>query len=131
MGAPASQSRWEISSPTQGNKRLRRVQSSQVSSDAKREAVTAQGEDDPIGTVFSPGAKNISLTVYTEQGTPEVDWDALFRSGEYFRLTRRIVGGKSFQYVDCQVSTDPNPDDDNQGKHTFSVSVLAMRVLPL
>ncbi len=131
MGAPASQSRWTISSPSQGNKRLRRVQSSQVSSDAKREAVTAQGEDRPIGTVFSPGADTISFTVYAEQGTPEVDYLKLFTSGEYFTLTREIVGGKRFQYVDCQVAGRPNPSDDNQGSHTFTVEILAMDVLPL
>lgn len=131
MGQPASQSSWEISSISQGNKKLRRVVSSSVSSDAKREAVTAMGEDDPIGTVFSPGAKNISLEVYTEQGTPEVDYQKLFESGENFLLTRRIKGGKSFQYVDCVVSTDPNPSDDNQGKHTFSVEIIARKILPL
>lgn len=131
MGQPASQSRWEISSPSQGNKRLRRVQSSSVSSDAKREALTAQGEDVPIGTFFSPGADKISLTVFVEQGTPEVDYLKLFKSGEYFLMTRRIVGGKSYQYVDCQVASKPAISGDSQGSHTFTVELIAMDELPL
>jgi hypothetical protein len=93
--------------------------------------MTAQGEDIPIGTVFSPGADTISFDVYTERGTPEVDYLALFKSGELFTLTREIAGGKSYQYVDCVVSKKPEPDDDNQGKHTFSVEILAMDELPL
>lgn len=131
MGAPASQSRWSIASSTQGNKKLRRAQSSQVSSDAKREAQTAQGEDIPIGTTFTPGAITISLTVFIEQGTPEVDYTKLFYSGEYFTLTREIVLGKSYQYVDCQVASFPNISGDNQGGHTFQVDILAMQELPL
>lgn len=131
MGAPASQSRWILSSPSQGNKRLRRVESSKVSSDAARTAVTAQGEDKPIGTVFAPGAITVSFTVFEEEGTPEIDYRKLFRSGERFALTREIVKGKSYQYVDCQVSKLPEPDGDNAGKHMFSVEMLAMDELPL
>jgi hypothetical protein len=131
MGDIASQSRWKIASSSQGNKRLRRVQSSQVSSDAKREAQTAQGEDEIVGTTFSPGAITISFTAYVEKGTPEVDYKTLFDSGEYFTLDREIVGGKSYQYVDCQVSTFPNVSGDNSGAHTFQVSILCRAELPL
>lgn len=131
MGQPASQSRWTIASTTQGNKRLRRVKTSKVSSDGKREAQTAQGEDDPIGTTKSPGAKHINFTVITEKGKPEVDYQFLYDSDEFFTLEREIVGGKKYQYVDCQVETEPEPDDDDQGGHTFSVTIIAMRVLPL
>lgn len=131
MGDPVSQSRWSIASTTQGNKKLRRVQSSQVSSDAKREAQTAQGEDIPIGTTFTPGAITISFTVYLEKGKPEVNYTPMLYSGEYFTLTREIVGGKSYQYVDCQVASFPNISGDNQGGHTFQVDILAMQELPL
>lgn len=131
MGAPASQSRWEISSSTQGNKRLRRVQSSDVSSDAKREMQLAQGEDIPIGSTFTPGGITVSFTVFVEQGTPEVDYTSMFYSGEYFTLTRNIVLGKSYQYVDCQVSTFPNVSGDQSGGHTFKVDVIATQELPL
>lgn len=131
MGNPASQSRWNLSSASQGNKRLRRVESSKVSSDASREAVTAQGEDKPIGTVFKPGAITISFTVFEEEGTPEIDYRKLFISGERFSLTREIVKGKAYQYVDCQVSKRPEPDGDNGGKHMFSVEIVAMDELPL
>lgn len=131
MGQPASQSRWEIASVTQGNKQLKRVQSSSCSSDAKREHVTAQGVDIPIGSVFTPGGDKINFTVFVEQSTPEVDYLKLFTSGEYFTLTRRIVGGKSYQYVNCQVFEKPAPSGDNSGAHTYTVVIGAEQELPL
>src|SRR5690349_8201048 len=114
--AIATQARLTISSATQGNVRLRRVESSKVSDDAKTEAVTAVGEDDPIGFRDSPGAKTITLSVYEEQGTPEVDYRRLKVSKEVFALTREIVGGKRFQYPVCRVSK-AEPSSDNDGKH--------------
>jgi hypothetical protein len=131
MGNVASQSRWVISSTTQGNKRLKRVESSKVSSDASREGVTAQGEDQIIGTIFKPGAITISFTVFEEEGTPEVDWRSLFASGEYFTLTREIVRGKRYQYVNVQVSKAPDPDGDNAGKHMFTVECISSKEKPL
>lgn len=131
MGDVASQSRWILSSASQGNKQLKRVESSECSNDSKRTAVMAQGEDFPIGTVFEPGAITVSFTVFEEKGTPEIDYRKLFSSGERFTLTREIVGGKRYQYVDCQVSSSPAPSGDNAGKHMFKVEIISMRELPL
>ena len=131
MGDIASQSRWEIDSATQGNKRLKRVESSQVSSDASREAQTAQGEDRTVGSTFKPGAIKGSFTVFVEKGTPEVDYRALFWSGEYFSLTRNIVDGASYQYTNVQVSSLPNVSGDNQGSHKYTVDWIAQDELPL
>lgn len=131
MGLPASQSRWNISSTSQGNKRLRRVKSSTVSSDASREAQMAQGEDTMIGTTFKPGAVKGSFTVFVEQGNPEVDYMTLFKTGEYLTFTREIVGGKSYQYVNAQISSSPNVSGDAEGGHTYTVEWLAQDELPL
>jgi len=131
MGDVASQSRWTIHSVTQGNKKLKRVESSKVSHDGSREAVMAQGEDLPIGTIFKPGAITISLTVYEEKGTPEIDYLKLWKSGELVTFDREIVGGKAYQYIDAQVSKPPEPDGDNAGKHMFTVEFVARDVLPL
>lgn len=130
MGNPASQSRWTISSVSQGNKKLRRVKSSKVSTDKGREAVTAQGEDRPIGTIKKVGALTITFSVFEEQGTPEVDYRRLDALDEFFTLTREIVGGKRYQYVDCQVSK-VEPSGDNAGEHMLDVEIIALEEKPL
>src|SRR5262250_2900911 len=118
--AVATQARITISSTSQGNVRLRRCKSSKVSDGAKTEAVTAMGEDDPVGFIDKPGPKTISLSIYQEQGKPEVDYDFLKSSKEVFAMVREIVGGKRYQYTSCRVST-VEPDDDDEGKHMLSV----------
>lgn len=128
--ALATQVRLTISSASQGNKRLRACKSSKVSDGAKTTAVTALGEDDPIGYADAPGAKTIALSVYQEQGTPEVDYDTLKITKEVFTLTRAIVGGKRYQFTGCRVSS-VEPDDDNEGSHMLSVEIVALRMRPL
>jgi hypothetical protein len=128
--ALATQVRLTISSASQGNKRLRAVKSSKVTDGAKTQAVTALGEDDPIGFTDSPGPKTIALSVYQEQGTPEVDYDTLKTTKEVFTLTRAIVNGKRFQFTGCRVSS-VEPDDDNEGSHMLSVEIVALRMRPL
>ncbi len=130
MGNPASQSRWVLNSASQGNKRLRRVESSKVSTDASREAVMAQGEDKPIGIIKKAGAITITFSVFEEQGTPEVNWRRLNDLDEWFTLDRSVVGGKSYQYTDCQVSK-VEPSGDNGGKHMFDVEIIALNERPL
>ncbi len=130
MGNPASQSRWVLNSASQGNKRLRRVESSKVSTDGSREAVTAQGENKPIGIIKKIGGITISLTVYEEQGTPEVNYRRMNDLDEWFSMDREIVGGKAFQYTGCQVSK-VEPSGDNAGKHMFDVEIIALEERPL
>lgn len=126
MSNVASQVRLRISSVTQGNKKLKRVESSDFDSDAKREPVTVQGEDKAVGSTFSPGAYTFTFNVYVEKGTPEVDYDALFESGELFTIEREIVGGQTFQYLDVQVASPPAPSGDNAGKHMMKVAFFAL-----
>jgi len=128
--APGTQARISIRSTSQGSKRLRRVESSKVSDGSSTDTVNAIGEDDPIGFVRKPGNRTISLSVYEEQGKPEVDWRFLRTSQEGFSLTREIVGGNRTQYPECRVSkVDPSSDAD--GKHMLDVEIIALGEKPL
>jgi hypothetical protein len=55
----------------------------------------------------------------------------LFKTGEYLTFTRNIVGGKSYQYVNAQISSSPNVSGDAEGGHTYTVEWLAQDELPL
>ena len=126
----ATQVRLNISSTSQGNKRLRAVKSSKVADGSKTTAQTALGEDDPVGFTDAPGPKTITLSVYQEQGKPEVDYDFLKTSKEVFAMTRAIVNGKRYQFPECRVSS-VEPDDDSEGSHMLSVEIIALRMKPL
>jgi hypothetical protein len=122
----ATQARWTINSTSQGSTRLRRVKDSSEKSEGKREGVNAMGEDVPVGTRKKPGARMISLNVIDEQGDPEIDWEALEESGEWFSMTKAIVGGKRWQHPECQVSSvDATNNDD--GEHMKTVEIISLR----
>lgn len=128
--SPATQARISIRSTSQGAKRLKRVSDSKVTDGSSTDTVNAVGEDEPIGFTRKPGNRAISLTVYEEQGQPEVDWRALRTSQEEFSITREIVGGNRTQYPVCRVSkVDPSSDAD--GKHMLDVEIIALGEKPL
>ncbi len=126
-GMVATQARWSINSTSQGNVRLRRVKDHSIKSERKKEAINAMGEDDPVGHTVKPGARTITFNVIEEQGNPEVDWEFLEESGEYFSLTKQLVNGKRVQYPECVVSSVEGTGDD-EGKHMKSVEIIALRV---
>lgn len=121
--------RWRINC-SQGNFRLRRVKDWKINDGTSLEAQNASGEPVPIGVFFKPGPQTITFNVFFEQKNPEIDYDDLKKSGEWFLLEMEIVGGKSFQFVDCRVSKKDSDGDEN-GKNMFSVEILAMDVQPL
>lgn len=130
MGSPvASQARVWINC-SQGNVRLKRCKDSKVADGASVEAVNALGEDDPVGAIDKPGAKTISLSIYQEQGTPELDYHALKDAREWFSVTRAIVNGKREQFPMCRVSKI-DTDDDAEGSHMYSVEIIALTRKPL
>lgn len=128
--SPGTQARWNIRSTSQGAKRLRRVSDSKMTDNSSTDTVNAVGEDEPIGFIRKPGNRTISLTVYEEQGTPEVDWRALRTSQEEFSLTREVVGGNRTQYPVCRVSKI-DPSSDAEGKHMIDVEIVALGEKPL
>lgn len=128
--SPATQARISIRSTSQGAKRLKRVSDSKVADGSSTETVNAVGEDEPIGFTRKPGGKTIALTVYEEQGKPEVDWRALRDSQEEFAITREIVGGARQQFPVCRVSK-VDPSSDAEGKHMLDVEIVGLREKPL
>lgn len=125
----ATKSRWRIKC-SQGNKRLRRVKDAKVSDGRKSEAQNALGENAPIGTVDSPGPRNITFSVYQEVGDPEIDYDALCTSKEWFTLEQELVGGKEWQFIPCKV-VKCDDDSDADGKNMLSVEIIALDKKPL
>lgn len=125
-GPIGSQARWVLNSVSQGNIRLKRVKDYKIGDDATTEAVTAVGEDDPVGFRDKPGAKTITFTCYAEQGPGEVDWRALKVGRETFSLTKEIVNGLRVQYPQCRVSK-VEPSGDDEGTHMFDVEIIALR----
>lgn len=123
----ASQAAWSINSITQGNKRLRKMEDYDVSSDAAKEAQNEVGSDFPVGFVRKPGAKTISFTFREAKGrNPEIDWEYLESSDEVFSLTKQVIGGQRVQYPECQVSTT-GTSGDKDGTHTRTVEILVLK----
>lgn len=130
-GQLGTQSVWTIDSLSQGNVRLRRVKTSKMVDGSSTEAMNAVGENDPVGYKDKPGPKTITLDVYTEQALePEVDWQFLKDTKEFFSMTKQIVNGQRFQYPVCRVSK-VDKDDDDEGSHMMSVEIVALSEKPL
>jgi len=129
--ALATQARVTIDSKTQGNVQLRFNKSSKVSDGASAEAKNAMGSDAPVGFIFKPGAKTITLEVFQQQGVkPECDFKKMKANRELFSLVRVIVGGQATQYTPCVVSKI-DEDDDEEGNHMLSVEIIALEDRPL
>jgi hypothetical protein len=116
--------RFYISSATAQNKRLRKVTEMKETNNRDAEHVFNTGDDAPAGVIRKPGGFELELTVLEEKGTPEVDWYKLEDSGEFFELVREVVGGRRMQYTECCVA-NAAATDDNQGKHEYTVKVIA------
>lgn len=116
-----------IDSITQGHKTLEYCKSSKVADGQSREPKNALGGfGRPVGTVRKPGALTITLDVFAQQGTPEVDWWALQDSGEVFGIFREIVGGRETHYPQVQVSKVDEDDDGDNADHMITVELLAL-----
>lgn len=103
-----------------------RVVSAEVGDDSSVETVNAVGSEFPVGFIDKPGGRPITIEYLQEQGTPEVDWQFIKDSKEMFALTRKVVGGRRYQYPECRVST-VEPKTDADGGHTISIGIIAIR----
>lgn len=129
----ATQRTWQInaSSRAGGNKRLRKVESSEIASERSKTATNEMGSTVPTGVTVSPGPVTISLTIrHAKSVKPEVDWWYLEYSDEWFTLTSQIVGGRREQFGPCQVSSI-SESSDSEGEHTYTVEILALERKPL
>lgn len=122
----ASQRQWFINSASQGNRRLRGVSSYSTDDESETEMVNEVGSDDPQGFRRKPGGFAIEFELNELEGVPEVDWDKLKESREVFSLTAQLAAGRRHQYLDCTVSAYSGEGDD-EGSHTATVSIVALR----
>lgn len=123
-----SQSRVFIDGPM-GNFQLIRVESANVNDAAGVDVVTALGIDGGAGIRYKPGGGEISLSVFREQGKPEVDWRAEKRKKTRFAITLQDVGGTREQYF-CAVASVDRKDDD-KGSHMDEVKLVFTRRVTL
>lgn len=116
-----SQSRFFIDGPM-GNFQLIRVENAKVNDQASAQVVTAVGVPGGAGVRYKEGGGEITLSVYREQGLPEVDWRKAKEKRWRFAFTIQDVGGQRTQFY-CGVSST-DMDDDDQGKHMFEVKLF-------
>jgi hypothetical protein len=111
-----------------GNIHLKQVKNVKPSDELTREAFTPVGFQRPIGTILRPGAQTFELEI--QPGTvEEVPYRALMRSGEVIRFTMQYKGagklGARIQ-ASCQVSAYSEPDIDQGGDSTHTVTLLVL-----
>ncbi|MGN6103733.1 MAG: hypothetical protein ACTHU0_01385 [Kofleriaceae bacterium] len=129
----ATNATWQINSTSEGNKRIRRMTSWEVSDGASVEAFSECGpSDSPVGFVDVPGAKTISFEI-RELKTPkrEIRWERLKVLKEVFSLTKQIVGGSRVQYPECRVSKIDESGAADQGYVQYTVEIIALRDQPM
>ena len=122
----ASQATWQINSASQGNKKLLRVQSWDISDDGSVEAVLECGSTVPVGFEIKPGAFTVSFEVKETKGTKrEVNYEKLRDTREVFGLTKQVKGGLRTQYPQVMVSKI-DYSGEAEGKLTYTVEMVAL-----
>lgn len=120
----ATKAIWTINSASQGNKRIRRMKDYDFGDGASRETHGEVGEDDHVGTIKKPGGKTVTFNMRETKGAkPEIDWQALNESDEWFSLTKQIGGGRRTQYARCQVSKIDDSGSE-EGVIEYSVEIV-------
>jgi hypothetical protein len=129
MGELVSQSKFFIDGPM-GNFQLKRVKSADVDDDKDTEVATVVGVDEGAGLLHKAGGGSITLEVYREQGTPEVDYRAHKKLKTRFTFTIQDTGGAREVYF-CAVANVKRKDDD-QASHMDTVKLVwtSSRTLP-
>lgn len=125
MGEIVSTAKIFIDSQLQ-NQQLKRVQSWDVTSDKDLTVLTAIGVEGGAGFQEQNGGGEISLEVYRESGTPEVDWYRYEREKRYFALTVQDTAGKREQFQSCRVANIGAKKDD-KGTNMMTVKVKFLR----
>ena len=122
----ASQATWQINSASQGNKKLLRVQSWDISDDGSVEAVLECGSTVPVGFEIKPGAFTVSFEVKETKGTKrEVNYEKLRDTREVFGLTKQVKCGLRTQYPQVMVSKI-DYSGEAEGKLTYTVEMVAL-----
>jgi hypothetical protein len=108
-----------------GSFQLVRVESINVTDAAGVDVITVVGVDEGAGLRYKPGGGEISMTVYREQGKPEVDYRYAKKLKWRFAITLQDVGGQREQYW-CAVASADRKDDD-KGSHMDDIKLVFTR----
>jgi hypothetical protein len=118
----ADGAKFIINGQTPGNKVLRKVKSVKETDARDGEHTYNTFEKRPNGVTRKPGGGELELEVFEEKGTPEVDWEKLQGLGEFFTITREVIGGRRTQFLECTVvNVAASADDSHQPMMTVKV----------
>lgn len=119
---------WQIncSARAGGNKRIRRVESAEVSDERNVTAVSEVGPGEMVGFQVEPGSIGVTFNIRETIGAKaEIDWYYLRDSGEEFSLTRQVVRGRRRQLPVCMVANISESDSD-KGEIKYTVQIVAL-----
>jgi len=126
MGEPNSVAKFYIDY-SGGNFQLRRVKSLKDDPERTLEIRKAVGVNGGAGFKRSEGGCGITLSVYRESPTPEVNYRRLEQTGELFTITTQDEdGGLREQYQKCRVEKVSRSTDDD-GENIDEVTIKALR----
>lgn len=94
--------------------------------DPKAPVKTMRRKRRAIGYTRGVPDYTVSLECTQLFGDPEVDWDALQKSGDEFLLViEKAIDGKRRQFIDCVVDDISEPyDSDGESRITVSIKAL-------
>jgi hypothetical protein len=113
-----------------GNLQLQRVEDFNIDSEQDGDLVTAVGVKGAAGARFKEGGGEISLTVFIEQGTPEVAWQKHKVLRTRFTFTVQWEGGERYAFLRCFVA-NVSIKGDSQASHMYTVKLKYGDVKPL
>lgn len=102
-------------------KQLQKVQKADWKDDRKAEAKKSSGVRQGAGFRRSQGGGTVTLTVYREQGPPEVDWLRLQDDEKVFTYTLNDENGVRINFT-CTVSSVSGSSDENS-ENMFTVEL--------
>ncbi len=106
-----------------GNYQLKRVKSGSLTYESTVDVVVAVGVTGGAGFRKKEGGGELSLDIYRETGTPEVNWRRLFNSNEVFAMTFQDEGGIREQIRSCRVAQTPDSKFDDAGEVMDTVKI--------
>lgn len=126
MGEPNSVAKIYIDY-SGGNFQLRRVKNLKDDPERTLEIRKAVGVKGGAGFKKSEGGCGITLSVYRESPTPEVNYRRLEQTGERFTITTQDEdGGQREQYQACRVEKVSRSTDDD-GENVDEVMIKCLR----
>ena len=106
-----------------GNYQLKRVKSGSLTYESTVDVVIAVGVSGGAGFRKKEGGGELSLDIYRETGTPEVNWRKLFNSNEIFAMTFQDENGLREQIRSCRVAQIPDSKFDDGGEVMDTVKI--------